>query len=190
MDAGRDGMASETLEALRHHQGPLLESFLTPMTSNLTFQEVVDCVLRENRHDSEHSLNYLRAHHAHTHEELDDLTKAHGEESDKSSRKRIKEIDLRCKDLESSGSASPTMNRTSDRIRRRKTAPMMTACLVTVYRLGWLLPQESMTLLQRAPRLKPLIPLQLKAKPMPWRWMTRVFTHVQLVPSPLRMTIC
>ena len=94
-------MASETLEALRHCQGPLLESFLTPRTSNLTFQEVVDCVLHENRCASECSLNYLRACRAHTREELDDLTKAHGE-SNKSSQKRIKkEIDLRCKDLES-----------------------------------------------------------------------------------------
>ena len=85
MAAGGDGMASETLEALRHHQGPLLESFLTPMTSNLTFQEVVDCILHENRRDSEHLLNYLRAHCTCTRKELDDLTKAHGEGSDKSS---------------------------------------------------------------------------------------------------------
>ena len=48
------GMASETLEASQHHQGPLLESFLTPRMSNLTFQEVVDCILNENRHASEH----------------------------------------------------------------------------------------------------------------------------------------
>ena len=96
-----DGMASETLEALQHCQGPLLESFLTPGMSNLTFQKVVDCVLHENRHASEHSLNYFLACCAHTHEELDDLTKAH-RESDKSSQKRIKkEIDLRCKELES-----------------------------------------------------------------------------------------
>ena len=96
-----DGMASETLEASQHCQGPLLESFLTPGTSNLTFQEVVDCVLHENRHASDHSLNYLLACRARTREELDDLTKAH-RESDKSSWKRIKkEIDLRCKELES-----------------------------------------------------------------------------------------
>ena len=97
-------MASNTLEASQHHQGPLLESFLTPSTSNLSFQEVVDCVLQENRHASEHSLNYLLACHACTRQELDNLTKAHGEsnKSDKSSRKRIKKvIDLRCKDLES-----------------------------------------------------------------------------------------
>ena len=99
-----DGMASETLEALQHCQGPLLESLLTLSKSNLTFQEVVDCVLQENWHASEHSLNYLLAHRAHTHQELDDLTKAHAEsdKSDKSSQKKIKkEINLRCKELES-----------------------------------------------------------------------------------------
>ena len=32
-------MASETLEASQHRQGPLLESFLTVGMSNLTFQE-------------------------------------------------------------------------------------------------------------------------------------------------------
>ena len=102
MAAGGDGMASETLEASRHSQGPLLESFLTPMMSNLTFQEVVDCVVYENQHNAERSLHNLRAHCARTHKELDDLTKAHGEESDKSSQKRIKkEIDMRRKDLES-----------------------------------------------------------------------------------------
>ena len=97
-------MASETLEASQHHQGSLLESFLTPSTSNLTFREVVDCILQENRHASEHSLNYLLAHHTCTCKELDDLTKAHAEsdKSNKSSRKKIKrEIDLRRKELES-----------------------------------------------------------------------------------------
>ena len=37
MSAGGDGMASETLEASRHSLGPLLESLLAPMMSNLTF---------------------------------------------------------------------------------------------------------------------------------------------------------
>ena len=95
-------MASETLEASRHHQGPLLDLFLTPMTGNLTFKEVVDRILYENWRRAQRSLDDLRAHRAHIHEELDDLTKTHGEESDKSSRKRIKkEIDMRRKDLES-----------------------------------------------------------------------------------------
>ena len=70
-------MASETLEALRHNQGPLLDLFLTPMMSNLTFQEVVDRILYENWCGAQCSLDDLRAHCAHIHKELDDLTKAH-----------------------------------------------------------------------------------------------------------------
>ena len=104
MAVGGDGMASETLEASQHRQGPLLESFLTLRMSNLTFLEVVDCVLQQNRRASERLLSYFWGCHAHTHEVLDKLTKALGEadKSDKSSRKRIKkEIDLRRKDLES-----------------------------------------------------------------------------------------
>ena len=82
-----DGMASETLQASWHCQGPLLESFLTPNMSNLTFQEVVDCVLQENRHASERSLNYLLTRRTRTRQKLDDLTKVHREsdKSDKSS---------------------------------------------------------------------------------------------------------
>ena len=45
MSARGDGMASETLEASWHSQGPLLDLFLTPMMCNLTFKEVVDYVL-------------------------------------------------------------------------------------------------------------------------------------------------
>ena len=102
MSVREDGMASETLEASWHHQGPLLDLFLTAMMSNLTFKEVVDRVLYENWHRAQRSLDDLRARRACIHEELDDLTKAHGEESDKSSRKGIKkEMDMRCKDLES-----------------------------------------------------------------------------------------
>ena len=78
-------MTSETLEASQHSQGPLLDLFLTPMTCNLTFKEVVDRILYENRHDAQSWLDDLRARRAHIHEELDDLTKAHREESDKSS---------------------------------------------------------------------------------------------------------
>ena len=102
MSISGDGMASETLKALQHCQGPLLDLFLTPVMSNLTFKEVVDCVLYENWCHAQRSLDDLRACRAHIHEELDDLTKAHREESDKSSRKGIKkEMDMRRKDLES-----------------------------------------------------------------------------------------
>ena len=104
MSARGDGMASQTLDAMRHTQGPLLDLFLTPVMGHLTFKEVVNHVLYENWRDAQSSLNDLRACHAHIHGELDDLAKAHGEESDKSSWKRIKkEIDMRRKDLESLG---------------------------------------------------------------------------------------
>ena len=159
MSARGDGMASETLEALWHHQGPLLDLSLTPMMCNLTFKEVVDRILYENRRDAQSLLDDLRVHRAHIHEE------------------------------KASGSASPTMSPTSDRIHWRTTLPVMMACSAMVQRLRWLLPWEPMTLLQRAPRLKPLIPLQWKAKPMPWRWMMRVLVHLQLAQSPLWTTI-
>ena len=72
------------------------------MTSSLTFAEVVECVLTENRHRVESSLDNLQGHRAQLQGELDDLIEAHKRESVKSSRRRIKkEMDLRWKDLES-----------------------------------------------------------------------------------------
>ena len=95
-------MAPQTLEAVWHGRGPLLDLLLAPMMGSLTFAEVVDCVLNKNRRGAKSSLDDLRGHHAQICGELDNLIKAHGEESDKSSRKRIKkEIDLRWKGLES-----------------------------------------------------------------------------------------
>ena len=85
MSVRGDGMASQTLEVMRHSQGPLLDLFLTPMMSSLTFKEVVNCVLNKNWHMAESSLDDLQGCHAHICRELDGLTKAHGEEPDKSS---------------------------------------------------------------------------------------------------------
>ena len=186
-------MASDTLEALQHCQGPLLESLLTPRMSDLSFWEVVDCILQENQCASERSLNYLRECHARACQELDDLTKAHGEsdKSDKSSQKRIKkEIDLRCKDLESLRERISYYESRLGQDPWGMTPLMMMACSVTVHRLGWLLPQESTMLPQRVPQLEPLIHLPRKAKRMPWRWTMRVLTHVQLALSPLWKMIC
>ena len=91
------------MEASRHHLGPLLESFLTLRTSNLTFQKVVDCVLNKNRRASQQSLHYLRGCRVHNREALDGLIKAHGEldKSDKATRKSLKkEINQKRKSLE------------------------------------------------------------------------------------------
>ena len=103
MAVGGEVLALETLEALQHCLGLLLESFLTLRTSNLTFQEVVDCVLKENHQASQQSLHHLRGCHVHNHEVLDGLIKAHGEldKSDKAARKSLKkEINQRQKSLE------------------------------------------------------------------------------------------
>ena len=102
MAAGGEALASETLEALQHCLGPLLESFLTPRMSNLTFQEVVDHVLKENRRACKQSLQHLWGSHIHGHEMLERLIKSHGEldKSDKASRRNLKkEIDQKRKSL-------------------------------------------------------------------------------------------
>ena len=71
------------------------------MTGSLTFAEVVDHVLDENRHSAESSLAELQGHCTRIRGELDNLTEARREESDKFAWKRIKrEIDLRWKDIE------------------------------------------------------------------------------------------
>ena len=103
MAAGGEALASETLEASQHHLGPLLESFLTLRTSNLTFKEVVDCVLKENHQASEQSLHHLKGCHVQDCEVLEGLIKAHREldKMDKATQKSLKkEIDQRCKSLE------------------------------------------------------------------------------------------
>ena len=102
MAVGGKAWASESLEASQHHLGPLLESFLTPRTSNLTYEEVVDRVLRENRRASEESLHHLLGHCTHKQQVLDGLVKVHREldKADKAARKSVKkEIDQRRKSL-------------------------------------------------------------------------------------------
>ena len=102
MAVGGEALASETLEAGQHHLGPLLESFLTPRMSGLTYQEVVDQVLMENRRAADQSLRHLQEHHTHKWEVLEGLIKVHGEldKADKAAQKSLKkEIDQRRKGL-------------------------------------------------------------------------------------------
>ena len=85
MLAEGDGMASQTLEVERHGRGPLVDLLLAPMMSSLTFADVVECVLNENWHRAESSLDDLQGCCAWIQGELDDLTEACQEESDKPS---------------------------------------------------------------------------------------------------------
>ena len=103
MAVGGEALASETLEASQHYLGLLLESFLTPRTSDLMYQEVVNRVLTENRQASKQSLRHLQEHRTHEQEALEGLIKVHDEmdKADKSARKSLKkEIDQRRKSLE------------------------------------------------------------------------------------------
>ena len=103
MDRGGKALASESLEAGQHYQGPLLESFLTQRTSGLTYQEVVDQVLTENHQAADQSLHHLQERRTHEREVLEGLIKAHGEldKVDKAAWKSLKkEIDQRHKGLE------------------------------------------------------------------------------------------
>ena len=102
MAVGGEALASESLEAGQHYQGPLLESFLTPRTSGLTYQEVVDQVLMENRRAADQSLCHLQECCTHEREVLEGLIKVHGEldKADKAAQKSLKkEIDQRRKGL-------------------------------------------------------------------------------------------
>ena len=102
MAVGGKALASESLEVSQHHLGPLLESFLTPRTSKLTYQEVVDHVLTENRQALEESLHHLKGRRIHHRGMLDGLIKAHREldKANKAAWKSLKkEIDQRHKSL-------------------------------------------------------------------------------------------
>ena len=98
MAMGGEVLASESLDAGQHHQGLLLESFLAPRMSGLTYQEVVDRVLMENRRSTDQSLHLLQEW-----EVLKGLIKAHREldKANKAAWKSLKkEIDQRRKGLE------------------------------------------------------------------------------------------
>ena len=103
MAGGGEALASKSLEAGQHYQGLLLESFLTPRRSCLTYQQVVHQVLTENRRAADQSLCHLQERHTHEREALEGLIKEHGElnKADKAAQKSLKkEIDQRRKGLE------------------------------------------------------------------------------------------
>ena len=60
MAATGDGEASYSLEVTWHSRGPLVEFLLAPQASSLTFEEVVDRVLVENRYKIESSLDHIQ----------------------------------------------------------------------------------------------------------------------------------
>ena len=189
MAADGDETASWSLEVTQHGRGPLLDLLLAPMMSRLAFAEVVECVLAENRHRVESSLDDLQGHRAQLQGELDNFIEAHKRKSVKSSQRKIKkEIDLRWKDLESFRVA----------ISQHESS------------LGWDQLEETTTsddgssnngaedteeaemaitpVADDAPPVSamthPPIPLQSKNKLTPWRWMMGMMANPQLAPYP------
>ena len=95
-------LTPQTLEATQHKRGPLLDMLLALRTGNLTYAEVINHILDEDWCSAESSLAELQECHAHIWGELEGLIKAHHDESDKHAQKRIKkEINMKCKDVES-----------------------------------------------------------------------------------------
>ena len=195
MAVGGEALASETLEASQHHLGPLLESFLTPRTSNLTYQEVVNHVLTENHRASEQSLHHLHGHRTHNREVLDGLIKVHGEldKMDKAAQKSLKkEIDQRRKSLEAlkeqisyyetqlgqePSEGNPPDG--DDQVGHGAQAEMAPALAPADNA-----PSESaMTLVTPASD-----PPQLRTNLRTWRWTTMPLTPVYRALSPMRMT--
>ena len=74
----------------QHGRGPLLEFLLAPRTSSLTFEEVIQWVLAENRYKTESSLDNVQRLQAQLQRELKDFSQAHKVEPNKSSQKKIK----------------------------------------------------------------------------------------------------
>ena len=158
--------------------------------------EVVECVLTENWHRVESLLDNLWGHHAQLQGELNDLINSHKRESLKSSQKRIKkEIDLRQKDLDSLSVAisqhESSLERGWDQLEETTTsddgssdhgAEEAEEAEMAITPVANDAPPVSTT-------THPLIPLQSKNKPIPWRWMRGMMANPQLAPSPLgRMT--
>ena len=101
MATTRDEEASYSLNASEHNKGPLLEFFLTPQASNLTFEEVVHWVLGENWDKLESSLNHVQELQAQLRGKMEDLQQAHKDKSSPSAQRRMKkEMEQKWKDLQ------------------------------------------------------------------------------------------
>ena len=103
MSARGDEVASETLDASRHHLGCLLELFLVRATHSLSFREVVARCLYENWRDTQLWLDDLLACCNRVREELEGLMQAHRESTGADRRRVKKDMDLRRRDLEPQG---------------------------------------------------------------------------------------
>ena len=100
MATAGDRETSYSLDTSKNSRGSLLEFFLTPRASNLTFEDVVHWVLGENWDKMENSLNHVQGLQAQLQGELEDLHQARKDETSASAwRKMKKEMEQKQKDL-------------------------------------------------------------------------------------------
>ena len=85
-----DETASSSLDIARHGRRPLLEFLLAPQASSLTFEEVVQWVLAENRHRTESSLDDVQKFQDQLQRELKDLSQAYKAEPGSKSVRTLK----------------------------------------------------------------------------------------------------
>ena len=100
MATARGKEASYSLDTSEHYKGPLLEFFLAPQASNLTFEEVVHWVLGDNWDKLDSSLNHFQELQAQLRGELEDLQWACKDESSTSAWRRMKEMEQKQKNLQ------------------------------------------------------------------------------------------
>ena len=100
MATAGDGVASYSLDATRHGRGPLLGFLLAPQASSLMSEEVIHWVLAENWYKVESSLDNVQELWAQLQRELNDLSRAHKDEPEKSCQKKMKrDMEQRRRDL-------------------------------------------------------------------------------------------
>ena len=182
MATARDKEASYSLDASEHNKGPLLEFFLAPQASNLTFEKVVHWVLGENRDKLESSLNHFQELQAQLRGELEDLQRACKDESSTSAQRRMKkEMEQKQKDLQG---LKATISEYESHLRgghEDDSSDSKAKGAMAITPVADNAPSASVT-------PESLASLRVENRPIPWRWMTGMSTKPQPAPStPGRM---
>ena len=191
MAAAEDGTASLSLDVTQHGRGPPLEFLLALKTSSLTFEEVIQQVLAENRYKTESSLDNVQRLWAQLQRELKDLSQPHRVGPDKSSRKKIKrDMERKWKDIKG---LKVTISHYESSLRWAQVQPEETLASeddpsdsgaegAKEVGMATTLVANDAPPVSATP--EPLTPLQVRNRHIPWRWMMGMVANLQLAPSP------
>ena len=167
------------------------EFLLASQASSLTFEEVVDRVLVENQDKRESSLNNVQKLWARLCVELQDLSKACERETNKSAQKRMKkDMEQRWRDLEG---LEATISEYEYDLRRAQAqpenAPVSDDGQSDPGAKGAMAITPVADDTPPAPHPSPWLPLLVRNRPVPWRWMMGMSTKPKPAPSlPGRMS--